>query len=328
MTAALFMLSACTKEHTVSQEGLEATIMISTGTRAAMDDDEDSYINSLRILGYYSSTGKLAFNETVTVANNSKEVKKTITVKTGNFTIVAIANEHSDGATPADLSALLDKITTSDANTNTMTYIKGLSFSHDAFSSTKDIPMFLAKENIAIYGDDNMADNGVACTTLPVLLERLGVRIDLTLKLFDVQSTAWQSGAGTHNGKVYFNNVPDKVYLFPGTDNSGSLLTGNEKFVTPVAAPDEAGKKIFKSLRIILPESCLNSLTAAQGLTIELYEGTALRKGVLSTGTGANGYTLSRNSYFGVDTEIGEISLTFDVNVMDWEDKDMNHELQ
>ena len=322
------MLSSCTKEQSLPQdEGLDATIMITAGTRAESFDPEDSYINSLRVLGYYSSNGKLAFNEKVTgFTANAIEVSKTITVKTGNFIIVVIANEHSDGSNPTDLSALLDKIDKDDAATNTMTYLTGLSFSHEAFSSTKDIPMVSVNENVAIYDNNTLVSNGMAYSTLPVVLERLAVRIDLTLQLFGPQVTAWQSGA--HDGKVYFNNVPDKVYIIGGTDNSNNLLVNNEKFVTPVAGADIGTTKIFTSSRIILPESCLAELTESRALTIELYEGPTLRKGILQTGVGDYGYTLLRNSYFGITTGIGELSLTFDVNVIDWEDENMNHELQ
>ena len=331
----LLLLTSCVKEQEVTMGKDEnATITISTATRADnAGDAEDRYINSLRVLGYNTTDGQLAFNEEVfgiTTASTANEetFEKTVNVKTGKFTVVFIANEHKTPATSAMLSGI------SPSSNNNISYLRNtVSFPHEAFANDKDIPMVTIKENIIIQGDNMVIDPGSSTPSAvlnkwPVAMERLGIRIDLTLKLTAAQVTEWTND----NGKIYFTNVPEEVFIFPETDNSGAFLPADKEYsvsLTPTGT--EGGLSVYKLSRIILPESSFTDLTKANALTLKLKEGALTRLGAISAGTGTkygtNGYTLPRNTYLGITAEIGETSLTFTINVMDWVDEDMNHVL-
>jgi len=332
----LLLLSSCSKERkAITGEGESATITISTATRADhAGDAADRYINSLRVLGYNTTTGELAFNEevfgiTTTSTDNKVSFEETINVKTGKFTVIFIANEHKSSST----SALLSGITPS--NNNTISYLRNtVSFPHGSFDSGKDIPMVTIKDNIIIQGDNMVIDPGSSTPTAvmnrwPVEMERLGIRLDLTLKLTALQVDEWTKD----NGKIYLVNVPGEAFIFPGTDNSGTLLSTDKEYtvsLTPVGT--EGDLSIYKLSRIILPESSFLGLIKANALTLKLKEGSLTRLGVISAGTaakyGTNGYTLPRNTYLDITAEIGEITLAFNISVLPWEEESMGHELQ
>ena len=331
----LLLLSSCAKEREdITGEDENATIIISTATRADhAGDAADRYINSLRVLGYNTANGQLAFNEEVfgitTASTDNKEAfEKTINVKTGKFTVVFIANEHKSPAT----SALLNGISAS--SNNNISYLRNtVSFPHEAFDSGKDIPMVTIKENIIIQGDNMVIDPGSSTPTAvlnkwPVEMERLGIRIDVTLKLTAAQVTEWTND----NGKIYLVNVPGEVFIFPGTDNSGTLLSTDKEYTVSLTPTGTEGElSIYKLSRIILPESSFIDLAKANALTLKLKEGALTRFGAISAGSdakyGTNGYTLPRNTYLDITAQIGETSFTFNINVLDWVDENMNHEL-
>ena len=230
--AAVLLLVSCVKEQDNMEPGQDVVITLDAGTRSSEPGaTADSYINSLRVLGYHAVNGQLVFNEKVNFTGiDAIGYQGEIHVKTGTFTVVFIANEHADAATSALLTAI------GSGATGTLAHLKSISFSYGAFGVTKDIPMVKIKNNVHIKGDNLLSDPEInsgadISTDWDVEMERIGIRVDLTLKLTATQKTAWQSG--THNGKVYLNNVPTKAYIFPGIDNSSTLLTGDEIFVSP-----------------------------------------------------------------------------------------------
>ena len=322
----LLLVASCAKEQHTTFSGEDATLTLNVGTRAGeeLGDPEDRYINSLRVIGYNTADGQLAFNEKVlgiptASTDNDDAFERTINVKTGNFTIIFIANEHETPAT----SALLEGITSS--NNNTLSYLKtSVSFPHQAFDAGKDIPMVTVKENITIQGDDMVVDPDSPTPTAvlnkwPVSMERLGIRIDLTLQLLEVQREAWQND----DGKVYFSNVPDKVFLFPGTANAPGTI---DKTYTMLDYDNDT-KTVFNSPRIILPEVYLSGLTKSDALTMMVKAPTEF-KGAISPDGGTT-YALRRNTRLGVTAQVGEMGLTFNIIVEEWVDEDMGgHELQ
>lgn len=327
-------LASCTMESVVegeSPEGQEVVIRLAAATRAtAAGDAADSYINSLRVLGYRVSDQKLAFNETVGLgSSNVTGYNGKIKVKTGRFLIVLVANEHSDAA----LKAKLDGITPT-AN-NTLAYLQDeVYFAHTAFAVNKDIPMTAFKNNVTIQGDDQMLDDGVPVTApWAVTLQRLGVRLDLTMTLYTAAFDSWFGTAG--NKRIYFNNVPKKVYLFPDTDNSAEVFADNSVFVTYAGSDPTAvdGKKtVILPRAIILPESCFAPVsTKAKGLSMSLIENSNIRSGVIASGNAAHGYTLPRNTYLDVTGTVAGASdteFTFDINpIHDWNGTDIPHEI-
>ena len=325
------LLSSCTMESLVAPpDGQDVMIRIAAQTRATADGDaQDRYINSLRVLGYRMADQTLAFNETVALgSSNASGYNGKINVKTGRFIIVFVANEHEDAAVSAALSGI-----TTTAN-NTLAYLeKQVAFSTAAFSVSKDIPMTALKNNITIQGNDTLLDNGVPVTSSwGVTLQRLGVRLDLTMTLYTSAFDNWFGSAGEK--KIYFNNVPKKVSLFPGADNSADVYTNNEVFVTYTGSSPTAvdsKKTVILPRAIILPESVFSPVgTKSKGLVMRIVESVD-RTGVIASGNAAHGYTLPRNTYLDVTATVAgaaDSEFTFNINpIYDWSGTDIGHEL-
>ena len=327
LAAATLLLSvSCAKEENIVNDDEPVTITIGAAMKAAGDasgTDEDYYINSFRMLGYRSSTGILAFNEMVfglpaTSTANRKEIEEYVNVKTGNFTIVFIANEHSDPALSAALQAI-DSVTN-----NTLAHLRTLAFLDTAFDTNKNIPMSAIFQNISIYSDNTLLDPTNPAHTAPVpkwtlLLTRLGIRIDIKLTLTEEQKDAWLGGSGAY--KVNFNNVPKKVYIFPDIENSSDRFTNFEKEVTltPATPPQDPYYGltwIYRGLRIILPETNSPALLESEALTMRIMEGATPRTGVITT-TGAGVYTIPRNHYINVKAGMSAL-IVFDATVLPW----------
>jgi len=337
--AVLLLPVSCIKENIAPAAEQEQTVVITigAGVRAAGDASgtpDDYYINSLRVLGYRHSDGTLAFNELAlglpASTLNSDTVEEEIDVKTGRFTIIFIANEHSDPALSAQLGAI-----TEDSN-NTLSHLQGLSFAHTAFGMSNNninIPMVAVRRNIIIQGDNKLIEQGTTYNDKwPVLLERVGIRIGVKLLLTDSQLAAWPS-----NRRVYFNNVPDKAYIYPGVSNSGSLVADNVKFATLTAAGKEGGLNVFKNDRIILPELSDPALPENKGLTLSVLQGSTPRTGALRNlnasdvpfdWAGTYGYTTPRNHYVDVTASFGETGLDFIVQNLEWNDVVIPWELE
>ena len=360
-TAALLLSVSCAKENPVPVDEQEVVITVSTGTRAVGDADgtpNDHYINSLRVLGYRTSDGTLAFNEKVygfptstvnaTVLNNQQ-----VDVKTGRFTIVFIANEHSevdansDGTN--DMSALLNGITTS--NNNTLSYLKdNAKFSYHSFYYGYNIPMAVIKENIIIQEENKLIDpelgSAPITTVWPVMLTRLGIRVDVTLKLTDAQVADWRTVPTLNKEALSFYNIPEWVSVFPNIYHTGSTTSRVETFVDMDTYPDEGDLKVFKA-RFILPEYADPNLEATTGLILGLPQGATVglttpeKKGAVSNmetdgltpkgWAGKYGYTIPRNHYLGVTATIKEsdTEITFNINVLSWDEANLgDKELQ
>lgn len=333
LSALLLVLSGCTKESVVGQdEGQNVVISLATGTRSGSTDEgsvEDRYINSLRILGYRTSNGTLAFNVPVYGLPSTPESGKlaysgTVNVKTGKFTIVLIANEHSDAAA----STLLGGITTT-AN-NTLTYLyENVTFSHTAFAADKDIPMVTVRENIVIQDNNKLFDptkGSEALSEWPVSMERLGVRIDLKLAFNNNEDarTAWEA-----DKKVTFSKVPDRVYLVAGKDNSAG--TTSKVFTYSSATCTGTTTKTYDLGRIILPESYFTSATPEDKAMELSITADRERSCKVKSPISGHGYTLPRNTYLSATATVSadpETSLTLQTSALDWADKDMDHELQ
>jgi len=344
LSLTVLLLPSCIREGDVNVRQDEYPVMITLGATSrdagdASGNPADHYINSLRILGYRTSDGTLAFNEMVVglpaSAADANEIEETVDVVTGKFTIVFIANEHSDKDTnsdgTSDLSDLLNGITT--AANNNISYLRGLSFSHEAFASDKNIPMSAIFHNINIYDDNTLIDptkGSARISEWEVKLTRLGIRVDIKLSLTDAQKTAWLGVANP--GTVYFNNVPAKAYIFPGIDNSDSFVSEDSRFAELVEGAKEGDLNVFVCQRVILPESSSQTLTKAQALTMKMMEGATPRTGVIAPtpGIGENGYTIPRNHYLDAVAAIAvtDAAMIISTTIAPWNDVSISGELQ
>jgi len=337
---AVLLLAACNRDEVeLSQTEQPTVITIGAGSRGIGDADgtaEDYYINSLRVLGYRTSNGTLAFNEMALglpeSTANGHEVEKIIDVLAGNFTIVFIANEHSDPALSKKLQDLKSYYA-NDPVIGNISYLKGQSFSHEAFDKSEDIPMVLIRENVTINADSTLIDPTVGSAPMfkwYVKMIRLGVRVDVRLSINDTRLADWQ--ASGHANKIYFNNVPDRAYIFPGLNNSESMLPVDSKFITldpgiaPGSPPKVGDANMFHYYRLILPESSNPDLIEAKAVTLKLMEGATPRTGPIKPGTGigdkfgTNGYTVPRNHYIDAFVRVLETDVTIDAGIMPWQD--------
>ena len=347
----LLLLFSCSRQ--VEPDYPEEQLVVVTfdaDTRAPGDSDpEDRRINSLRVLGYRVSDGTLAFNEKVygfptSTENKTELANQRVTVKTGKFTVVFIANEHSSAAN--NLTTLLDGITPDNATTNTLSYFRSNAmFDFTSFDRGVNIPMVAIKQNIIIQGDNKLFDpelgSSLISTVWPVVLTRAGIRVDVTIKISPNQLDAWIDQPSTDNKKkLRFYNLPRWVSVFPGTYDTGTTKTELYAFHSAAGTetlPDDGVFKVFKR-KFILPEFGSLTLAESGALTFGLPQGPlGEKKGALinleSDGTpkdwaGMYGYTIPRNHYLDVTLTIAETDVTFSIDVLSWDDIAINHELQ
>ena len=337
------LLTSCVKEHNTAVDSEDVSITLNVGTRATPEqegDAQDRYINSMRMLVYQYSSGKLVFNHKLygvpTAESAREDYTGTVEMKTGQFTVVFIANELSDrkDTDPSyiKLTDQLEAIEVDDPNTNTLSYLKSLSFCDQAFASNIDIPMVTVREGIIVQGTNKLVDEtGNAQTKLEVSMERLGIRIDLTLKLLPEQWTAWQS----EQGKVSFSNIPGEVFLFSGIENAPATLSRDVVIADydDDSTVDSDGLIVIPTSRIILPELYSANIDAINGLILKInapseFTG-AIYAGEKKADNLTDNYALPRNLRLGLTAKIGEVSITFNTNVMDWTDVGLdNKELQ
>lgn len=310
----------------------EVRITVNTGTRAEdgpgtpAGDPEDRYINSLRILGYRISDGSLAFNKSVSFVGTADENKESrewdVEVLTGKFNIVFIANEHSDATASSLLAAI-----TSTTNHSRSYLQENVTFSHEAFSALKDIPMVTLKEEVHIKADYQLKDpdQTVNGGSWSVMMERLGVRIDLTLTLEIGQSVE-------ETEKLSITKIPKKVYLFNGqyndSENSSDYVSKEFPYITPTTTNAD-NKDVLEWKRIILPESMFDNETdkdKAMKMAIKVNGEeciTTIGKDVdKDTEEGDRDYTLPRNTYLDISAtaNVSDNEIICTATILPWGD--------
>ncbi len=319
LLTALLALTSCTTEQPVTTGGeqrVQITIDATTRGTPEAGDPADRAIRSLRVLGYRTPEGTLAFNRQVDVQTYAP-----IDVLTGKYTVVLIANEHEDENLPTELSGITE------SNNHTLDYLRSLGFSYEAFDTEKDIPMTAVKNNVVIQGDNKLIDDGALCTgTWQVTLTRLGVRIDLTMTLPGEMFDDWFTGERT----IWFDNVPERVALFPQDDAASALTQPGDVFTTYGGSNPAAseGKKTIAIRRIILPESRFTPVgDDGMAIILRIAAGSEPRTGIIAPNAPAD-YTLPRNSYLDVNAEANDREFLFQVNAIEnWEDTPINHDL-
>lgn len=339
---------SCTKESPVleSEEGQDVKITIATNTRALEDEVEqrfataDYHIETLRVMGFSTTTGMLVFNQLldeskfteIPGADPEDIIREAqLTVKTGKFLFVYLANEESETGLATKLN-----------NVTTLTGFKQISISHEAFDWEKHIPMASFYQNVEVVGDNELTVPGgdVEDGTWKIKLDRLGVRADITLSLSEDQYDKWTAWKETTSDKKYLltlANIPSEVYLMPETDNSSSTKasvsyearTGNDTYaIEGNIVQESSGDYTVTYPRIILPESYFTDPTnpnKAMQLQVSLYDGTKTR--VYSGKIGSEiktaplDYTLPRNTYLGVKASLAvdATEIVLGVSVTKWE---------
>jgi hypothetical protein len=319
------------------EQEVEIALAIGTGAQGMDDtpdtrgssvagDPKDRYINSLRVMGFRRGDGTLAFNNKVfyNSQNNNEGFSGKILAMTGHYTLVLVANEHSD----ENLSRALDALTLDSA---TLGDVGQLSFSLPAFDPVYDIPMVARLDGVDITTKG--AGNPLPGTTnlgdpLRVSLERLGIRLDIKLKLYPEEAEAWWN---EQSHRLHFEDIPDHVYLFPhenqDTNTVASYLIGKQ----PVDE-DNDGMMETEILRLILPEVLFSPATdTTRALRMYIESGGKKRRGIISIerGTTEAGYTIPRNSYLNVKATVKSdyMDVETTVSIEDWDDENMDNVL-
>lgn len=337
--------------------GQPVRLTLSTATRsggAALHDDADFSVSTLRVLGYGTTTGRLAFNCPVTSFTDTtdpqtpQEILRTarIDVKKGRFDFVIIANEGSDPA----LAALL----ADNSAIQSIGVLRGMGFGHSAFDAGLDIPMVSFYSDVEVVGDDSIvapAPTGAVNGTWSIGLERLAVRAEITLSLTPAQFarwTAWKSSTTEDKFTVSVDNVPEKVYLAAGSDNSDAVVqepvgyearSGNDSYTSApgniATLLDSDGVTVLgyevTFPRIILPEKYFSDpsdASRAMVLQVTFSDGIVNRTlsgpigSLLSGAAAGRDYTLPRNTYLAVsaavDDSTPEAEFTIRASVEDW----------
>ncbi len=351
--------NSCMEEQLIGKtedmaESTPVQISLASASRIALADDAKAYLDyqvaTLRILGYTTQSGRLAFNRLVTptsdssntaaAANPDIEWMAQAEIVTGDFTIIFIANDHLD----SDLEAILND----DSKVAALTDLQELTVSHSALLWDEEIPMFARYENVKVLGDNTLNVDGTAITGYwPVEIKRLAVRLDLTLTLTYAQAQMWENAAGLLNPAAYLlyvDNVPAEQYLFPEADNSGVARTsrayegrwGNSGYPNyPGRIEQDTSDNSYTVTfpRILLPESWFtdkNNEANAVEIRIGLSENGTDK--TISSRIGYDlalpDYTLPRNTYLTVTATVVEMEETEElglhVSIHDWDDGDVD----
>jgi hypothetical protein len=298
-------------------------------TRATDDGDKkDRVINSLRVMGFRSLDGTLAFNTEVFMNSqaNLESYTGKVLVVTGRFTIVVVANEHSDSRLSRTLRSLI-------LNWSKLDDVIALPVV-SAFGSAWNIPMMSRLDNVQIRPDG--VGTPVPGTTnlgspLRIGLERLGIRIDLKLKLHPDQADAWwyvPTDSNDSGPRLYFDNAPFSTYLSPRDNSQGATSCS---FLPGKAPSDIDGDGMLETerKRIILSEllfTPIDNRDKALVIFIERRDGKRLSGTIaIDRGTGPEGYTIPRNTFLRVTATARANVLETEVEsvVEDWGSEDL-----
>lgn len=275
----------------------------SAGSVGSVGEDN---ISELRLMAFRTSDATLAFNQRVDY--NRAAPYHVFELPTGRYTLVAVAGEHRDAALSARLEALTQSAT--------LSQVSALSFAASAFDAGCDIPMMTsAAVTISRVNDtEGTTDLG---SPLALTLTRLGVRIDIKVKLDAAQMEQWMASGG----ELYLDRVPERVYLFPH-DNSAATSTSTIACAARPQIDESLGQRSISIRGVILPESYFAPANdAARGLQLRLWDGTRQISG--SIALSPNNHTVPRGSHLNVQATVGDGTFEFVTSVAPWDDENV-----
>lgn len=166
------------------------------------DANPDNVITSLRVM-IFNSGSLLAYNKMIDL---SEGTTFPITIYTGNYDFVFVANEGSDESVHSNgktLTQILDSYSG-----------KGISavydeyFASSAFRNDYAIPMTRVIRNVQVSGDNTITVGGDPQESPWVVeMKRAAIRMDLFLKTTSLELTQQFT-------RFQVLNIPDKVYFF------------------------------------------------------------------------------------------------------------------
>lgn len=342
-------LSGCTQESVVGGPlGQEVVISLSGDTRAPSAGDfatPDEAITTLRVIGFDRSTGRAGFNKLVDFTDYNSALKTwngTVTVKTGNYDIVFLANESS---VSTDFSE-------GGPAAGTLRSLRNALFLHTAYTATGLYPLVGVYSNVRINGDNDLTGSGITLKSgvWQAALDRTAAGVSVELTLTAAQFGKWKNtvaASATPLLPIRISNVPSACYVLPDFDNSAQgkqskAYEAMDVSVKPAGQTvsyyevqgDGSYKVVFP--RIILPENYFSDPTDeahALCLEIDLKEGSTTRTLKAKLGSdllsATKDYTVPRNTWLkvtaGVDDSLPEAALTVRTEVADWQDATLDN---
>jgi hypothetical protein len=318
VTLALGMFSCVVDGSTdrADEQQVQITVAASS-TRSGEEgtgDPEDSAITSMSVGGYSAYDGTMSFFNEVDFADDQNDgVTGTVNVLTGKHDMYFIANVDTSLSIPGNISEL-----------------RRFPVLLSEFCAGKDIPMLKEMKGVMITALDDIPDPKPGTTDqgdpLRVEMERLGIRLDITLTLDNKRFEEWFVGIP----EIIFDNVPDQVYLIQGFDNH-AIETVSIPVDTESEKTDDVTKKTTTITipRIILPELWLTGTNdkEANGLKMTI-KADGWDKGISGTikPTG-DSYSIPRNTRLFINATAKDQDFDFNVELEEWTDKEIKHDL-
>ncbi len=314
-------------------------------TDLAVGNELDVAISEVRVLLYNDDTGKLAYDSDV-ISISGNDDPKLITVLTGTYDAVFIANEYSNES--AEEPFLLDFLS-DEENYDTMNELKNAMVESWAYMNDKNIPMLGVVNDVQIANNHTIILDSETIDTRDTPwspeLSRTGARISLEITFEPWQFQDWKDRA------ISLAGVPDRVSLFPGANNDSKREPSPRKYYTATAASNPASpapvpgydgyywpvyasqtptrgsqqvatveKYIVRYDRIIVPEllfASISDATKAMELSLEV-SGNILNAKVHASSASGLGYTLPRNTWLHLDATVHNSGLELNPIVVNW----------
>lgn len=313
MIAGMIFLLSCCKSSDDLVEQAPATIKIAT--RVTADEDPDNTIKTLRIMAFERGSlirNNIFYDEAYLNSNNPIIHE----MLSGIYDFVFIANETPDGSENLELTS------SAFGNNKTISSLNEITIPASVINQNNIIPMLTRIDNVTVLpGLEGIKINdGVTQNIWSVLMKRLAVRIDITLKA-QVDLTDQFKG-------VVFSNISDNIPLlgnYSGPQNtvkSYTILANPENFEV-VTSPEYLWS--IKVRRIILPSNTFspkNTPSRALKMTLTLAPWSDELPSAIIGINEPSDYTLPPNTQFMGEGIVGPL-LDLNLNVFDWDTKDM-----
>lgn len=268
-------------------------------------DDADYIVNSLRVLVFDKTTGAIKDN-TYYNAHDKDIIRFPIEIGTYNFAF--IANEPS-----------LVSIKTTLDNVANYSDLNNIAFPAASFSSTQEIPMIQAINNVEVLsnGSGVKIDGGATESMITLALNRMAARLDIQLKAEEDLASAFKG--------INLSGIPNIVPLFPLTytgtavsrtgSRSYTLADNAEYFLN--ATPPSGYNWAIQASRIIIPSNDFlppkSDSDKAITFTVNLENKYSPFSKLKIEDTPSSNYTLPHNTKLDVN---GTVKMPLDLNII------------
>lgn len=308
----ILVLLSCSKDTEHVVEHVPATIKIAT--RVSADEDFDNTIRTLRIMSFDpgSTIRNNIFYDEAYLNSNDPIIHEMLS---GVYDFIFIANEEPNGGENDELTS------SAFGNNKTINDLNTISLPASEINQTNAIPMLTRVNNVTVLpGFEGVKINDENIQTIwSVLMKRLAVRIDITLKSM-VDLTDQFKG-------VIFSNIPDNIPIlgnysgpqnvtkaFTIIDNPENFEEISTEFLWAIKV-----KRIILPSHIFIPENA-SSRALIMSLTLAPWN-EEIPSATIGIEEPIN-YTLPPNTQFIGEGIVGPL-LSVNLKTLDWDTKDL-----